>query len=253
MASGVRVLLVDDNPMIIAMLKQALDPHCVVKVATDSTDALLRSIDDPPDLIISDYQMPGLDGRQLVEKLKSRANTARIPIILMASRTDLNEKLKGLRDSVEDFLEKPFYIKEAGSHLKHIVDKVALEKMARDAGADNSTVNGSLAQMNVIDLLQSLELGRKNCALALSNEGERCDVFFTEGQIHHAVYDTLVGNEAVFKVLLWTSGSFKIDFNGRSKEQTTTLSTQGLLMEGLRLLDEANRDNETEVDPFATR
>jgi CheY-like chemotaxis protein len=253
MASGVRVLLVDDNPMIIAMLKQALDPHCVVNVATDSTDALLRSIDDPPDLIISDYQMPGLDGRQLLEKLKSRSKTSRIPIILMASRTDLNEKLKVVRDSVEDFLEKPFYIREAGNHLKHVIDKVALEKMAREAGSDNATLNGSLSQMNVIDLLQSLELGRKNCALSLTNDGDRCDVFFTEGQIHHAVYDTLLGNEAVFKVLLWTAGSFKIDFTGRSNEQTTTLSTQGLLMEGLRLLDEANRDNETEVDPFATR
>jgi CheY-like chemotaxis protein len=253
MASGVRVLLVDDNPMIIAMLKQALESHCTVNVASDSTDALLRSIDDPPDLIISDYQMPGLDGRQLLEKLKARANTARIPVILMASRADLNEKLKGVRETVEDFLEKPFYLREAGTHLKHVIDKVALEKMAREAGSDDSTLNGSLSQMNVIDLLQSLELGRKNCALTLTNNGDRCDLFFSEGQINHAAYGDLVGDEAVYKVLLWTGGSFKIDFAGVSKEQTTTRSTQGLLMEGLRLLDESNRDNETEVDPFATR
>lgn len=253
MASGVRVLLVDDNPMIIAMLKQALEPHCVVNVANDSTDALLRSIDDPPDLIISDYQMPGLDGRQLLEKLKSRANTARIPVILMASRSDVNERLKSVRETVEDFLEKPFYLREAGTHLKHVIDKVALEKMAREAGSDNSTVNGSLSQMNVIDLLQSLELGRKNCALTLTNNGDRCDLFFSEGQINHAAYGDLAGDDAVYKVLLWTGGSFKIDFNGASNQQTTTRSTQGLLMEGLRLLDEANRDNETEVDPFATR
>ena len=253
MASGVRVLLVDDNPMIIGMLKQALDPHCVVNVASDSTDALLRSIDDPPDLIISDYQMPGLDGRQLLEKLKSRANTARIPVILMASRADLNEKLKIVRDTVEDFLEKPFFIRDAGSHLKHVIDKVALEKMAREAGSADSTLNGSLAQMNVIDLLQSLELGRKNCALTLTNNGDRCDLFFAEGQINHAVYGPLLGDDAVYKVLLWTGGSFRIDFTGRSKEQSCTRSTQGLLMEGLRLLDEQNRDSETAVDPFAAR
>jgi CheY-like chemotaxis protein len=224
-----------------------------VNVASDSTDALLRSIDDPPDLIISDYQMPGLDGRQLLEKLKSRANTSRIPVILMASRADVNEKLKVVRETVEDFLEKPFYLREAGTHLKHVIDKVALEKMAREAGAGGSTVNGSLSQMNVIDLLQSLELGRKNCALALTNNGDRCDLFFCEGQINHAIYGDQVGDEAVYKVLLWTGGSFKIDFAGISKEQTVTRSTQGLLMEGLRLLDESNRDNETEVDPFATR
>ena len=62
-----------------------------------------------------------------------------------------------------------------------------------------------------------------------------------------------LGDDAVFKVLLWTGGNFKIDFAGTSSEQTTTRSTQGLLMEGLRQLDEANRDGETAVDPFATR
>ncbi len=253
MATDVRVLLVDDNPMIIAMLKQALEAHCMVSVASDSTDALLRTIDDPPDLIISDYQMPGLDGRQLLEKLKSRSSTSRVPFILMASRNDLNEKLKGVRETVEDFLEKPFYLREARTQLKHVIDKVALEKMAREAGAGGSTVNGSLSQMNVIDLLQSLELGRKNCALALTNNNDRCDLYFAEGQINHAVYGPLTGDDAVFKVLLWTGGSFKIDFSGGSPEQTTTRSTQGLLMEGLRQLDESNRDNETEVDPFATR
>ena len=107
--------------------------------------------------------------------------------------------------------------------------------------------------MNVIDLLQSLELGRKNCALALTNNGDHCDLYFAEGQINHAVYDALIGDEAVYKVLLWTDGNFKIDFSGSSSEQTTTRSTQGLLMEGLRQLDESNRDGETAVDPFATR
>lgn len=253
MATGVRVLLVDDNPMIIAMLRQALESHCIINVASDSTDALLRSIDDPPDLIITDYQMPGLDGRQLLDKLKSRANTSRVPVILMASRNDIGEKLKGVRETVEDFLEKPFYIREAGTHLKHVIDKVALEKMAREAAAGDSTLNGSLAQMNVIDLLQSLELGRKNCALTLTNNGDRCDLFFAEGQINHAVYGDLRGDDAVFRVLQWMGGTFRIDFNGRSAEQSTTRSTQGLLMEGLRMLDESNRDGETAVDPFATR
>jgi CheY-like chemotaxis protein len=252
MAADVRVLLVDDNPMIIAMLRQALEPHCVVSVASDSTDALLRSIDDPPDLIISDYQMPGLDGKALLDKLKSRANTSRIPIILMASRTDMNEKLKSVRETVEDFLEKPFYIREAGTHLKHVIDKVALEKMAREAGSADATLNGSLSQMNVIDLLQSLELARKHCALTLTNNGDRCDLFFSEGQINHAAYGDLRGDDAVYKVLTWTAGNFRIDFTGRSAEQSVTRSTQGLLMEGLRMLDESNRDGETAIDPFAT-
>jgi len=87
----------------------------------------------------------------------------------------------------------------------------------------------------------------------LTNNGDRCDLFFNEGQINHAVYDDLKGDEAVYRVLQWTGGSFRIDFTGQSSEQSCTRSTQGLLMEGLRMLDESNRDGETAVDPFATR
>jgi hypothetical protein len=101
--------------------------------------------------------------------------------------------------------------------------------------------------MNTTDLFQSLELGHKNCRLSLSNKAERCDLYFIDGQINHATYGKLRGDDAVFKVLKWTEGQFEIDFAGSSNEQSTTRSTQGLLMEGLRLLDESNRDAEENV------
>ena len=246
MAGKVKVLLVDDNPMVLALLRQALDPLSALSTATDSADALLKAIDDPPDLLITDYSMPGMDGRQLFEKLKSRAATARIPIILAASRADINEKLKPLEDRAEDFLEKPFFIKEATARLKKVIDKIALEKMAREAAGDGQ-LRGSLAQMNVIDLLQSLEMGHKTCALTLTRDGESCQLFFTEGQINHALYGDLHGDGAVYKVLAWPGGNFLIDFTRQSSEQTTTRSTQGLLMEGLRLIDEANHEAEQDV------
>ena len=65
-----------------------------------------------------------------------------------------------------------------------------------------------------------------------------------EGQVTHAIYGELAGDPAVFKVLRWTGGNFQLNFEGKTRAQTTTLNTQGLLMEGLRLLDEANRDSD---------
>jgi CheY-like chemotaxis protein len=241
MPSNLRVLIVDDNPMILGMLEHALAPMATLTTSTEGSDALLKIIDDPPDLVISDYQLKGMDGRQLVEKIKSRPGTARVPIIISASKADINEKLKMLQDSVEDFLEKPFFLKEATARIKRVLDKIALEKMAREA-PDETVLRGSLAQMNVIDLMQSLELGRKTCLLTLTRNGDRCEVYVQDGQIVHATYGALIGDEAVYKVLTWDDGNFQIDFEGRSTEQTVTRSTQGLLMEGLRLLDEANRD-----------
>ncbi|MCU1306664.1 MAG: response regulator receiver protein [Acidobacteriaceae bacterium] len=246
MPANVTVLLVDDNPMIREMLRQSLANICTVAIANDGTDALLRCIENPPDLIVTDYSIPGLDGRQLLEKLKSRTGTAKIPLIMVASRADITEKLKMVQDSVEDYIEKPFFLKEAVSRIKKVVDKVALEKMAREAPGE-STLRGSLAQMNIMDLFQSLEMGHKSCSLTLSNSGEKCQMFFSDGQINHAIFGASKGDEAVYKVMSWVDGTFSIDFTGSSAEQTTTRSTQGLLMEGLRLLDEANRDAEENV------
>lgn len=247
MGGNLKILLVDDNPMVLGMLRHELAELAPVTTAVNGKDALASAAEQPPDLIISDYQMPGIDGRQLVEKLKTKPATSRIPIILLATRVDISEKLRGMQDSVEDFVEKPFFVKEAVARVKRVLDKIALEKMAREAPGE-TVLRGSLAQMNVIDLLQSLELGRKTCSLSLTNNGDRCELFFSEGQINDAVYDSLRGDEAVYKVLNWTAGNFQIDFEGQSSETTITRSTQGLLMEGLRLLDEANRDAEEVED-----
>mgnify|MGYP005817310043 CR=1 FL=1 len=241
MPGNVRVLLIDDNPMILGMLTQALEKFAELETTTDSAEGLLKIVESPPDLVITDYQMPGMDGRQLVEKIKERAATARLPVIVMATKTDQNEKLKIVEDKVEDFLEKPFFVKDATARIKRIVDKIALEKMARETSGGDS-LRGSFQQMNVIDLLQSLELGRKTCKLTLTNATDHCELFFNEGQINHGNYGGLVGDEAVYKVLTWQDGNFDIDFTASSSEQTITRSTQGLLMEGLRLFDEANRD-----------
>jgi CheY-like chemotaxis protein len=244
MENNIKLLLVDDNPMVLGMLQHALTPFAHVVAATDSADALLKAVDDPPDLVVCDYRMPGMDGRQLVEKLKSRPATANFSAILMASRADIDERLSP-QDAADDYLAKPFFLKEATKRIKRTADRIALEKMAKTAPSDG-VVRGNLAQMNVIDLMQSLEMGRKSCQLSLSNEGEKCEVFFAEGQVKHATYVSpsgdLVGDKAVFRVLRWTGGNFQLNFEGKTDKETTELNTQGLLMEGLRLLDESQRD-----------
>jgi CheY-like chemotaxis protein len=241
MPNNVKVLLVDDNPMVMGMLHGALTALANVSTATDATDALLKAVDDPPDLLVSDYRMPGMDGRQLVEKLRGRPATAGISVVLLAAKADIAEQLSHHEHVADDYVEKPFFLRDATRRIKRVIDKIALEKMAKTTASDG-VLRGSLSQMNVIDLMQSLEMGRKSCLLTLTNSGERCDVYFIEGQVTHAAYGNLLGDAAVFKVLRWTNGNFQLNFEGKTTQQTTTLNTQGLLMEGLRLLDESRRD-----------
>src|SRR5258708_4838574 len=130
MPSSVKVLLVDDNPMVLEMLRQALAHFSTVHTVTDSADALLKAIEDKPDLIIADYAMNGMDGRQLLQKIKSRNASAGIPVILMASKVDINEKLKAVQNTVEVFIENPIFLNEAAANINKDLNNISFKKLA---------------------------------------------------------------------------------------------------------------------------
>lgn len=244
----VKVLVVDDNPLVLELVRKGMDPISDVSVATDGADALLKVIDAPPDLIICDYKMPGLDGRQLYEKLRSREQTRHIPFIFVANRGEIEEKLRPLVDGVEDFIPKPFFVKDLIRRAKKVVDRVHLEKL-QTKSARPGVIQGRLEEMSIMDLLQSLEMGQKSCRLTIRRGADACQMFFASGQCKHAVFGASQGEEAVFKIVSWGDGEFEIDFNGGASEQATiSRSTTGLLMEALAKLDEATRDA-TEAQP----
>jgi CheY-like chemotaxis protein len=242
-AKSVRLLLVDDNPLVRDLVAKGLDPICEVLIANDGADALLKVIDDPPDVILCDYKMPGLDGRQLFEKLRGREKTRHIPFLFMAGRADIEERLRPLVDGVEEFITKPFLVKDLVRITKKVVDRLHLEKLQKSASRPG-VIQGRLEEMSMTDLLQSLEMGQKSCRLVVRKGGEQGELYFAGGQCRDAKSGMTDGDEAVYKVILWTEGDFEIDFNAAnaSTRTTTTKTTTGLLMEAMRLMDEATRD-----------
>jgi CheY-like chemotaxis protein len=236
----IHVLVVDDNPLVRELVVEGLASLGEVISASDGADALLKAIDAPPDLIITDYRMPGLDGRQLYEKLRGREATRHIPFIFMAGRGDIEEKLRPMVEGVEDFIPKPFFVRDVLRRAKVIVDRLRLERLQQKA-ARPGVIQGRLEELGIADLMQSLEMGQKSCKLTLRRKGETCEMFFTGGQCRHAKLGSVEGEEAVYPVVLWNEGDFEIDFTAPATEQNTiSRSTTGLLMEAMRLMDEAN-------------
>jgi len=244
-ASGktVKLLLAEDNPMVRDLVAKGLEHFCEVLVANDGADALLKVVDEPPDVILCDYKMPGLNGRQLFEKLRGRESTRHIPFLFMASRSDIEERLRPLIEGAEDFIAKPFLLKDLVRSAKKVVDRLLLEKLQKQASRPG-VIQGRLEEMSMIDLMQSLEMGQKSCRLQVQKGSDRAELYFATGQCRDAKLNNLIGDDAVFKIILWTEGEFEIDFNAAnaSTATTTTRSTTGLLMEAMRLMDEANRD-----------
>jgi CheY-like chemotaxis protein len=240
---SIRLLLADDNPLIRDLVLKALEPVCEVVLADDGADALLKVIDEPPDVILCDYKMPGLDGRQLFEKLRGRQTTRHIPFLFMASRADIEERLRPLVDGVEDFVTKPFLVKDLVRITKKVVDRLHLEKLQTKASRPG-VIQGRLEEMSMIDLMQSLEMGQKSCRLIVQKGAERGELYFASGQCRDARSGEIEGDDAVYRVVLWTEGEFEIDFNAAnaSTRTSTTRTTTGLLMEAMRLMDESSRD-----------
>jgi CheY-like chemotaxis protein len=240
----VKVLVVDDNALILDLLMKGLAPHCEAHAAGDGADALLKIVDDPPDLILCDYRMAGLDGRHLYDKLRARKQTKQIPFIFLASRADMEEKLRPVVEGVEEFIVKPFFLKDLIRRTKKVIDRLALEKLQSRATRPG-VIQGRLEEMSILDLMQSLEMGQKSCRLTIRHQDETCEMFFSAGQCADARLGSVEGEEAVYRVVRWPAGEFEIDFNSSPQRATISRTTTGLLMEALRLMDENQRDGDT--------
>jgi len=236
-AKNVQVLIVDDNPLILELMRRGVEVHCEVIATRDGADALLRAVEHPPDLIICDYRMPGVDGRQLYEKLRARENTRHIPFIFVASRSDIEERLRPSVGSGEDFVVKPFFLADLERAAKRLVDRLHLEKLQQHASRPG-VIQGRLEEMSVTELMQSLEMGQKSCRLTLRRAGATAELYFDAGQCRHAKLGDVEGDAVVYQVVQWADGEFEIEFGAASDRVTTTHSTTGLLMEAMRQLDE---------------
>src|SRR5258707_14478248 len=168
----IQVLIVDDNPLVRDLMCHGMEPHCTVIPSADGADALLKASDHPPDLIISDFRMPGLDGRQVYEKLKGRDTTRNIPFVFVASRGDIEEKLRpAVGVGVEDFVPKPFFVADLVRLTKKIIDRLYLEKMQKHASR-TGVVQERLEEMRVTEPMQALGIGQKTCRLSLRRRQE---------------------------------------------------------------------------------
>jgi PAS domain S-box-containing protein len=116
-----RVLLADDNADVREYVSRLLGRQYRVVTVSNGDDALKAALADPPDLILSDVMMPGLDGFQLLAELRGRPATATIPVILLSARAGEESRVEGLGAGADDYLIKPFTAREllarVGAHL----------------------------------------------------------------------------------------------------------------------------------------
>jgi|GEM_PF-509252 len=106
------VLLIEDNPDLQQQVADSLSGLHRVLTASDGLQGLDMALANVPDLIVSDVMMPGLDGYDLTQRLKTDDRTSHIPLILLTARSAADSRLKGLQAGADDYLSKPFSLAE---------------------------------------------------------------------------------------------------------------------------------------------
>jgi DNA-binding response OmpR family regulator len=128
-----RILLVDDEQSIQTLLSYPLqrDGYDVVQ-ATDGLQALERFAEQPFDLVILDVMLPRLDGLEVCRRLRSRSS---VPIIMLTAKSEEIDKVVGLEIGADDYITKPFSLREFSSRIKAALRRAALSHAA-DTGED---------------------------------------------------------------------------------------------------------------------
>ncbi|MGZ0016166.1 response regulator [Yeosuana sp. AK3] len=113
-----KILVVDDEKSICLLLENFLSENHNVITINDGLEALLWLEDNIPDLIISDIQMPKMDGYEFLTKLRQRGFTKHTPVIMLSGKSESKERIKCYRLGAQDYLTKPFNPEELDELVK---------------------------------------------------------------------------------------------------------------------------------------
>ena len=235
------LLLVDGDPKSLRVLEVSLKKTgYIVTTAENGNDALEKVAMSPPDLIISDTKMSEMDGFEFCRRLKQNKDWDSIPFIFLTADRSIEDKIHGLELGVEDYLTKPIYIKEIVTRVKILLQKKDRENLEdRDS---RTLFEGSLSDMTVVDLIQTIEIGRKSGVITFTGEeGYKASVYFRDGRVIDAEMGKLQAEHAIYRLLVWSEGRFQVEFKTIRRKDAIKMSTQALLMEGMRRLDEWGR------------
>ena len=119
----VRVLVVEDEHDIAALIKHALERSGEMQASiVGSGDAALRAAaEDPPDVVILDLNLPVLSGMEVCRILRARAATANVPIIMLTARTAESDRVAGLDLGADDYVSKPFSLRELSARVRAVL------------------------------------------------------------------------------------------------------------------------------------
>jgi two-component system, OmpR family, phosphate regulon response regulator PhoB len=133
-----KVLVVEDEDPLATLLRYNLEADGFrVNTAARGDEAEIAIADDPPDLIILDWMLPGLSGIELCRRLRNGKATRAIPILILTAKGEEQDRIRGLTTGADDYVVKPFSVPELMARVRAILRRVSPERLAQTLRIDD--------------------------------------------------------------------------------------------------------------------
>lgn len=202
-----------------------------VRMVDNGTDAIAQAESFKPDLILAEVRLPKIDGAHLLQELRNRPATQFLPFILMGSLKNMEERISTMKLPIDDYLQKPLDIEDVMARIESLIREV--ETSAASSNRSVRGFNGTLTEMNLVDLLQTLEVGKKTGILKLSKDGNDGAVYISDGQVIDATLDGLEARQALLRMFTWMEGDFQVEMRSHDRPRVLTISNRDLISEGM--------------------
>lgn len=221
-----RILVIDDEPNVVKSCVKMLQMEGFdVQGVVSGAEALDLYQRQEFDLVLTDLKMPDMDGLEILTRIKKHNPNAAV-VIFTAYGTKENV-VEALRLGAREFLEKPLESRTLTATVRRILEQ-----------GSSSIVRGNLRSMSLPSIVQINCTERNQALLHLRRRGQEGKVYFADGEVVHATLGSLVGEEAFYQLLGWEDGDFELEMGVSSIKRTITAGWSGLLLEGMRRLDE---------------
>jgi DNA-binding response OmpR family regulator len=226
-----QVLIVDDEETLTWSLAKSLahDRETYEVTTVNDGETALSVIDQQPfDVVVLDIRLPGMNGFDVLMNIKEHKPSTKVIIMTAYGSIDIREKAKA-RGSLY-YIEKPFEIEQ----MRNLILKALKEDSARG-------FNGSMTGLQLPDLIQMNCLSQITTALFVKKDNREGCIYFEDGQMTHAEVGAVEGEEALFTILSWSTGSFRFVGGVKAPKVSITTNWEYLLIEGVRKADEMSQ------------
>ncbi|HEX8233000.1 MAG TPA: phosphate regulon transcriptional regulator PhoB [Caulobacteraceae bacterium] len=119
------ILVVEDEDALATLLEYNLDKEGYrVRLAGDGEEALLLVAEETPDLVILDWMLPKVSGIEVCRRLRARAETRNLPVIMLTARAEESDRIRGLDTGADDYLVKPFSVSELSARIRAVLRRI---------------------------------------------------------------------------------------------------------------------------------